>query len=152
MLHNLESWHDDFKCDLFARAEQMLKKVSSLNHSNCQLSRFFMIEYLSLSTLNQLLAFETHLSHQNSMTTSETNKLINSMVSLFVMLKDKNESYDYKSFLNLLQPGFGAARIISICFWFTLRNRACSWELLMLLSYSTRRGDKMLQQTEKYWT
>lgn len=96
----------------------MLKKVSSLNHSNCQLSRFviMMIEYLSLSTLNQLLAFETHLSHQNSMTTSETNKLINSMVSFFVMLKDKNESYDYKSFLNLLQPGFGAARIISICF------------------------------------
>lgn len=56
------------------------------------------IDYLSLSTLNQLLAFETHLSHQNSMTTSETNKLINSMVSFFVMLKDKNESYDYKSF------------------------------------------------------
>ena len=82
----------------------MLKKVSPLNHSNCQLSRFVMIEYLSLSTLNQLLAFETHLSHQNSMTTSETNKLINSMLSLFVMLKDKNESYDYKSFLNLLQP------------------------------------------------
>lgn len=98
MLHNLESWHDAFKCYLFARAEQMLKKVSSLNHSNCQLSRFVMIEYLSLSTLNQLLAFETHLSHQNSMTTSETNKLINSMVSFFVMLKDKNESYDYKSF------------------------------------------------------
>lgn len=76
----------------------MLKKVSPLNHSNCQLSRFVMIEYLSLSTLNQLLAFETHLSHQNSMTTSETNKLINSMVSFFAMLKDKNESYDYKSF------------------------------------------------------
>ena len=27
------------------------------------------------------------------------------MVSLFVMLKDKNESYDYKSFLNFYNQG-----------------------------------------------